>query len=35
LTGSNGNISIAAQSLGIARNTLYRKIKRYGIIYNC
>lgn len=31
LATSNGNISAAAQVLGIGRNTLYRKIKRYGI----
>ena len=27
----NGNISVAAKLLGIGRNTLYRKIKDYGI----
>lgn len=28
---NNGNITISAQSLGIARNTLYRKIGKYNI----
>lgn len=28
---SNGNISLAANALGVARNTLYRKMKRFGI----
>lgn len=28
-----GNISAAAQHLGVARNTLYRKMKRFGIDY--
>jgi len=31
LTANNGNITLTAQSLGVARNTIYRKIKRYGI----
>ncbi|MBP2643670.1 MAG: sigma54 specific transcriptional regulator with sensor, Fis family [Firmicutes bacterium] len=31
LEASNGNVSAAAQMLGIARNTLYRKMKRFGI----
>ena len=28
---SDGNITLAAQQLGIARNTFYMKIKKYGI----
>jgi two-component system NtrC family response regulator len=27
----SGNITTAARSLGIGRNTLYRKMKEYGI----
>ncbi|MDR3577180.1 MAG: sigma 54-interacting transcriptional regulator [Anaerolineaceae bacterium] len=34
LLASNGNISVAANSLGVARNTLYRKMKRFGIIHH-
>ena len=29
---SKGNITLAAQILGIGRNTLYRKMKRYGLM---
>lgn len=32
LEKNNGNISQAAQLLGISRNTLYRKMKRYGLM---
>ncbi|MEP1097094.1 MAG: sigma-54 dependent transcriptional regulator [Cyclobacteriaceae bacterium] len=31
ITRHSGNISRAAQELGIGRNTLYRKMKKYGI----
>ncbi len=31
LTACAGNISLAAKRLGIGRNTLYRKLERYGI----
>jgi len=31
LISSNGNITQAAQTLGLARVTIYRKMKRYGI----
>lgn len=31
LTVANGNMSAAAKMLGIGRNTLYRKMKRYGL----
>lgn len=34
LSVSGGNISIAAQMLGVARNTLYRKMKRFGIDFH-
>lgn len=31
LEATNGNIAQAAQALGVARNTFYRKIKSYGL----
>jgi transcriptional regulator of acetoin/glycerol metabolism len=34
LTAKGGNIRQAAKELGIARNTLYRKMKKYGIQYD-
>ena len=34
LKENNCNLSITAKQLGIARNTLYSKIKRYSIIYH-
>ncbi|AOY75214.1 sigma-54-dependent Fis family transcriptional regulator [Clostridium formicaceticum] len=34
LEKTGGNISLAAEALGIGRNTLYRKMKKYQIDYN-
>ena len=31
LNSCSGNLSIAAQKLGITRQTLYNKIKRFGL----
>ena len=31
IRGSNGNLSASARKLGIARSTLYRRLKKYGI----
>jgi transcriptional regulator of acetoin/glycerol metabolism len=31
LRGARWNVSIVARSLGIPRNTLYRKLARYGL----
>jgi transcriptional regulator of acetoin/glycerol metabolism len=30
----NGNVSLAASKLGISKKTLYRKLKKYGIVLN-
>lgn len=32
LADCRGNVTIAAKELGISRNTLYKKIKKYGIV---